>query len=86
MMMPGSTDSSKKRCRVPMGDFEGPFAACAIDNMDGMLLNWLRKKVGVSSSDSVENFKAKIHDLYAEETCAGSTAWGYSFLYICVNV
>jgi hypothetical protein len=78
MQMPGSAPSTKKKCRIPMADFEGPFAACGIDNMDPLLLNWLRKKVGVSSTDSVETFKAKIHEQYAEDTCAGSSAWGYS--------
>jgi hypothetical protein len=66
--------SGKRTCQLPMEDFEGPFAACALDNIDPTLLNWLRKKLGVSSKDPIDLLKQKIYDAYAEETCVGPGA------------
>ena len=70
----GSSANPAKRCRIPYGDYEGPFTTCGIDNMDPMLLNWLRKEIGASADVSMETLRAEIFDRYAEETCAGSSA------------
>jgi hypothetical protein len=45
------------------------------------VLNWLRKKVGVSSADSVQLFKTKMHEEYSETTCSGESSWGGSCVF-----
>ena len=60
-----------KTCSKPYGDYEGPFFECALDNADPMLLNWIRKNVGVSAAEPLSKLKKIVHSKFAEDSCTG---------------
>jgi hypothetical protein len=67
-----SGGSGGKTCSTPYGDFESPFFECVLDNADPMLLNWIRKNVGVSETEPLSKLKKTVHSKFAENSCTGA--------------
>jgi hypothetical protein len=66
------TKCQSKTCSIPYGDYESPFFECALDNADPMLLNWIRKTVGVSAAEPLSKLKKTVNSKFAENSCTGA--------------
>jgi hypothetical protein len=63
--------SEGKTCSKPHADYESPFLECVLDNADPMLLNWIRKSLGVSAAEPLSKLKKTVHSKFAENICTG---------------
>jgi len=70
------TKCSKKdsKCTQPWWDFEQPFVACAIDNMDQVLINYFRSQFNVNEAAGPDALSAAIYANSAKSDCTGDTA------------
>ena len=64
----GSMGGQQKTCSQPVEDWEGPFIACALDNADPMLINWLRKTLGARAR-ARERLRLCTQLKYCAQTC-----------------
>lgn len=71
-------NTHSQTCVIPWGSAEGPLLECFLDNMHSDVERHLRKKWGLKTYNTTDDFQAAFRANMQDPTCVGPEAWKYA--------